>query len=151
MPDDRDDVRESLGLAPSTIDTAECKIRGADGRWYKVPQPVLVQHMVTLGLSSAAVRGRLPHLIRPGEARGGATSSASDDNFALLATDELLAKVTTYLESGELERLCDVADLCETLAGVRNVTADDFAAMRRARVRALGDYDERVVLHPQEA
>lgn len=144
-----DDVREELGLPPATIDTAGCKIRGADGRWYEVPQPVLIQHMVTLGLSSAAVQKQMPRLVRPGEVpEGGRATVATDGNFALLATDELLSQVTAYLESGDLDRLCDVIELCQTLAQIQGVDPDTLSGMRLRRIGELGSYNGRVVFHP---
>lgn len=149
MSEDTDRVREELGLPPATIDTAECKIRGADGRWYKVPQPVLIQHMVTLGWSSAAAKKHLPRLVRPGEVpQGGKSTVASDGNFALLATDELLAQVSAYLESGDIARLCNVMDLCETLAEIQGVGVNELEGQRQACAAELGAYDARVVFHP---
>lgn len=135
----------------SIFNTTDCTIRGADGEWYEVPQPVLVQFMVSLGMSSAGARKLAPRLVRPGEATlDDQVTLASDGNFALLATDELLAQVTAYLESGDLDRLLDIRELCETLATIRGVGAGELLRREHQRTHHLGSYKARTVFHPPQ-
>lgn len=90
-------------------------------------------------------------LIRPGEAPDDArVSFAADETYALLATTELRNAVERYLETGALETLIDVRELCAVLSGVQGVGPEELAMLSDRRRTRLGTYWGRVVLHVPE-
>lgn len=131
----------------ATWDSEGNRIKGSDGEWYDVPEPVLERFMLTAGLSTQ--RGRPPLLIRDQDERVPVTR-ASPNAMSLLLTDGLLSQVTAYMETGELEALTDLVELAHSLAIWRGVTHDQFAEMVKARENYLGGFTGRLLM-PEDA
>lgn len=136
-----DGQRAESYLPPTTFDSATGRIKGTDGEWYDVPEPVLVRYMTALGLSS--LRGKPPMLVRSGrdfapEAR---VEPLPDVNASLLLTDGLLSQVTAYLEDGEIAKLVDLIEMVYELADRRGIGRNVvMAAVASARME-YGGFD----------
>lgn len=148
----RDDAaRAELKLPPATWDTEAGRIRGSDGEWYDVPEPVLLRYMSALALSSQ--RGLPPKLIRarepvPDNAR---TVVAPEATFLLLLTDALLGEVTRYFENGDLDALVDLVEVAASVVELRGLERAELFEMLAAKRNAVGGYLERRLLMPTPA
>lgn len=134
-----DGQRAANYLPPISHDAEANRIKGSDGEWYDVPEPVLLRYMAARGLSTQ--RGAPPKLVRTAFGEVENVKAIPDANASLLLTDALLSQVTAYMEEGDIVELVDLIELIYELADRRGIGRNVvMAAVSEARLK-YGGFD----------
>ena len=59
---------------------------------------------------------------------------------------KLLEEVKEYLESGELEELCDIEEVLPAILKFNNVSKENFEEKRLEKVKKRGAFDKKIFL-----
>lgn len=91
------------------------------------------------------VRDRIPEIIRA-QGKMCETRTLSDGEYLEALHQKLREELDEYLVSGSLEELADLVEVVYGILGARQVTMDEFEAIRLKKVRERGAFGERVWL-----
>lgn len=92
-----------------------------------------------------AVRNRIPEIIeRAGKTC--VTEVLSPADFELKLREKLREELEEYLQSGSVEELADIVEVVYGLLEIRNVSLEEFEALRLAKKKERGGFSRRIVL-----
>lgn len=96
------------------------------------------------------VRDKIPEVIMVNEGKRANTRILDDDEYLKELNIKLKEEVNEYLESGEVEELCDIEEVLRALVAVKGVTYQEFDKLRLSKVEKRGAFDKKIFLESVE-
>lgn len=96
------------------------------------------------------VRDKIPEVIMVNEGKRANTRILDDDEYLKELNIKLKEEVNEYLESGEVEELCDIEEVLRALVAVKGVTYQEFDKLRLSKVEKKGAFKDKIFLESVE-
>lgn len=96
------------------------------------------------------VRDKIPEVIMVNEGKRANTRILDDEEYLKELNIKLKEEVNEYLESGEVEELCDIEEVLRALVAVKGVTYQEFDKLRLSKVEKRGAFDKKIFLESVE-
>lgn len=96
------------------------------------------------------VRDKIPEVIMVNEGKRANTRILDDDEYLKELNIKLKEEVNEYLESGEVEELCDIEEVLRALVAVKGVIYQEFDKLRLSKVEKKGAFKDKIFLESVE-
>lgn len=96
------------------------------------------------------VRDKIPEVIKVNEGKRANTRILDDEEYLKELNIKLKEEVNEYLESGEVEELCDIEEVLRALVALKGVTYQEFDKLRLSKVEKKGAFKDKIFLESVE-
>ena len=96
------------------------------------------------------VRDKIPQIISSNNGTP-CVSVLNNERYLEELNTKLNEELKEYLESGEVEELCDLEEVLRAILQAKNVQYEDFETLRLSKVEKRGAFNDRIfLLHVDE-